>query len=135
MIASCFFGTPSLPWSQVLTTGVLRYLEQLGTNEGTRTHNGVPRSTARGGRSMAKNHLDGTLPAELGKLTNLQILCVTRAAAQPSADRSAPRATRCGGAQQLTREQAQRHDRQLDRLDGESHSRVSAPLRPPGWDA
>ncbi len=49
----------------------------------------MPRS---GGRSMAKNHLDGTLPAELGKLTNLEFLCVTRAAAQPSADRSAPRA-------------------------------------------
>ena len=79
MIASCFLcvGTPSLPWSQVLTTGVLRYLEQLGTNEGTRTHNGVPRSTARGGRSMAKNHLDGTLPAELGKLTDLEYLCAT----------------------------------------------------------
>jgi hypothetical protein len=32
----------------------------------------APRS---GGRYMGVNHLDGTLPAELGKLTDLEILC------------------------------------------------------------
>jgi hypothetical protein len=49
-----------------------------------------PRSTARGGRALVGNNLDGTLPAELGKLTDLEALCA--AAAQPLADRSAPRA-------------------------------------------
>jgi hypothetical protein len=33
------------------------------------------RGTARGGRSMFLNDLDGTLPAELGKLTDLEDLC------------------------------------------------------------
>ena len=45
--------------------------------------------------------------------------------------------TRCGGMQRRFTEQTrrsrgvQRHDRQLDRLDGEAHQAVSAPLRPP----
>ncbi len=43
--------------------------------EGTGTHYGVPRSTARGRRNMGVNGLDGTLPAELGKLTDLESLC------------------------------------------------------------
>jgi hypothetical protein len=47
-------------------------------------------------------------------------------------DRSGAALTRCGGAQVLWREQAQRHDRRLDRLAGEAHLAVSAPLRPPG---
>ncbi len=38
-------------------------------------HYGVPRSTARGGRSLWDNQLDGSLPAELGKLTDLEDLC------------------------------------------------------------
>jgi hypothetical protein len=33
------------------------------------------RSAARGGRSIWENGLDGTLPAELGKLTDLESLC------------------------------------------------------------
>ena len=44
-------------------------------DEGTGTHYGVPRSTARGRRGMGTNNLDGTLPAELGKLTDLEALC------------------------------------------------------------
>jgi hypothetical protein len=37
---------------------------------------------------------------------------------------------RCGNAQRSSLQQAQRHDRQLDRLDGESNLPVSAPLSP-----
>jgi hypothetical protein len=44
-------------------------------DEGTGTYFGVPRSTARGRRNMGVNGLDGTLPAELGKLTDLESLC------------------------------------------------------------
>jgi hypothetical protein len=47
----------------------------LGCHEGKGTHYGVPRSTARAGRGMGDNGLDGTLPAELGKLTDLESLC------------------------------------------------------------
>ena len=39
---------------------------------------------------MFRNVLDGTLPAELGKLTDLESLCAALAA-QPLADRSVPR--------------------------------------------
>jgi hypothetical protein len=47
------------------------------------------------GRALGANHLDGTLPAELGKLTDLEDLCAAlrrccRAAHRR--DRSAPRA-------------------------------------------
>ncbi len=35
----------------------------------------MPRSTARGGRALGLNNLDGTLPAELGNLTDLEGLC------------------------------------------------------------
>jgi hypothetical protein len=50
------------------------------------------------------NNLDGTLPAELGKLTDLELLCAAlrscRAAHRRT--RSAPRAARaCGGAQRM----------------------------------
>ena len=42
---------------------------------------------------MASNHLDGTLPAELGKLTDLEDLCAAlrRRRAAHRRDRSAPR--------------------------------------------
>ena len=87
-------GSPSLAGSQVRTYGVLRHLvEQLGYPEGgTGTHYAVPHSTARGGRALGTNHLDGTLPAELGKLTDLEILCAAlRRRRTAVADRSAPR--------------------------------------------
>ncbi len=42
---------------------------------------------------------------------------------------------RCGGVQWMWRKQAQRHDRQLDRLDGEARCAVSAPLRHRAWVA
>ena len=44
---------------------------------------------------MGVNHLDGTLPAELGKLTDLEALCAAlrrRCRAAHRRDRSAPRA-------------------------------------------
>ncbi len=43
---------------------------------------------------MATNNLDGTLPAELGKLTDLEQLCAAlrRRAAAHRRDQSAPRA-------------------------------------------
>jgi hypothetical protein len=73
--------------------------------EGTGTHHGVPRSTARGGRNMGVNNLDGTLPAELGKLTDLERLCAALrrcCRAADRRDRSAPlRSRACGGAQRL----------------------------------
>ena len=47
----------------------------MGSLEWTGTHYGVPRGTARGGRKFWRNNLDGTLPAELGKLTDLEDLC------------------------------------------------------------
>ncbi len=50
----------------------------LGYLEGTGTHYGVLRNTARGGRNVDANGLDGTLPAELGKLTDLDTLCAPR---------------------------------------------------------
>ncbi len=49
------------------------HMEQFGYREGTGAHYGVPRM--RVGRNMAWNNLDGTLPAELGKLTDLEYLC------------------------------------------------------------
>jgi hypothetical protein len=89
------------------------------------------RSAARGGRFTGTNTLDGTLPAELGKLTDLESLCVAlrRRRAAHRRDRSAPRSRDCGGVQSMPAEHAQRHDRQLDRLAGEAHLPVSAPLR------
>ncbi len=52
------------------------------------------RSAGRGGRFMRVNKLDGTLPAELGKLTDLEDLCAAlrRRRAAHRRDRSAPRA-------------------------------------------
>jgi hypothetical protein len=87
------------------------------------------RCTALGGRSIWENGLDGTLPAELGKLTDLESLCAA-AAAQPIGGTGRRRAImRSGGVQTVAAEQVQRHDRQLDRLDGEANLAVSAPLR------
>ncbi len=63
-------------------------------------------------------------------------LCAAVARAAHSAGPvSAALARACGGAQLLWREQAQRHDRRLDRLDGEAHVAVSAALRLPGLGA
>ncbi len=52
---------------------------------------------------MFDNNLDGTLPAELGKLTDLEGLCAAlrRRRAAHRRDRSAPRARACGGAQRM----------------------------------
>jgi hypothetical protein len=91
------------------------------------------RGTARGGRDMGTSNLDGTLPAELGKLTDLETLCA--ALRRLRAAFGGPVGTaRCGGVQRLSHDQAPRHDRQLDRLDGEAHVAVSAALHP-GRDA
>jgi hypothetical protein len=62
-------------------------------NEGTSTHYATPRSIARGGRYMGVNSFDGTLPMELGKLTDLKLLCAAlhRSGRAAMADRSAPR--------------------------------------------
>ena len=60
--------------------GVLQYLVAAAWvqyPEETATHKRVSRSTAHGRRGLGMNNLDGTLPAELGKLTNLDSLCVT----------------------------------------------------------
>jgi hypothetical protein len=90
------------------------------------------RSTARVGRGMFENDLDGTLPAELGKLTDLEDLCAALRRRRAALRRTGRHRmlTRCGGAQRLWHEQAPRHDRQLDRLDGEAHVAVSAALHP-----
>ncbi len=77
-----------------------------GYPEGRSTHHAEP-PQHRGalGRALDVNNLDGTLPAELGKLTDLESLCAAlrrccRAAHRRT--RSAPRAARaCGGAQRL----------------------------------
>ncbi len=85
--------TPPPPPSRLDSgTALLRLL--MGANWGTGTHYGVPRSTARGGRNVGANGLDGTLPAELGKLTDLELLCAAQLSAMAVrlADRSAPRA-------------------------------------------
>jgi hypothetical protein len=83
---------------------------------------------------MGENGLNGTLPAELGKLTDLEHLCAALRRRHWWTGRRRV-LTRCGGAQRMLPEQAQRHDRQLDRLDGEAHSAVSAPLRHRAWVA
>ncbi len=83
---------------------------------------------------MRANNLDGTLPAELGKLMDLKDLCAAlrcRCAAI-GGPVGAARSRARGGVQQLCDEQPQRHDRQLDRLDGEAHLAVSA--APPSTD-
>ena len=67
----------------------------------TTGYGAVPRS---GGRSMGVNNLDGTLPAELGKLTDLEALCAAlrRRLRSPSAGPvGAARSRACGGAQRL----------------------------------
>ena len=63
---------------------------------------GVPRSTARGRRNMGGNGLDGTLPAELGKLTDLEYLCAAllRRGAAIGGPVGAT-LTHCGGVQRL----------------------------------
>ena len=81
------------------------------------------RSTARGGRALGANGLDGTLPAELGKLTDLERLCV---ASHSNGGPVGAALTRCGGVQRMWGKQAQGHNRQLDRLAGEAHLHVSA---------
>jgi hypothetical protein len=54
---------------------------------------------------MAVNNLDGTLPAELGKLTDLERLCAAGSAPllprSHRRDRSGAALTRCGVAQVL----------------------------------
>jgi hypothetical protein len=53
---------------------------------------------------MGENNLDGTLPAELGKLTDLELLCAAlrrRRRAAHRRDRSAPRSRAAGGVQRL----------------------------------
>ncbi len=60
----------------------------------------MPRSTVRAGRNIWWNNLDGTLPAELGKLTDLEYLYAALRRAAIGGPVSATR-MRCGGAQGL----------------------------------
>ena len=98
-----------------------------------------PRSdpTVRDGRGMFGNSLDGSLPAELGKLTNLERLCAAlrRRRAQPWESGRSSMLTRCGWVQRMWAEQVRRHDRQLDRHDGKAHLPVSAALQQGGVGA
>ena len=71
-------------------------------DEGTGTHYGVPRSTARGRRTMGMNSLDGTLPAELGKLTDLESLCAALRRRRTAIGGPVGAAlTHCGGVQRM----------------------------------
>ena len=54
-------------------------------------------SVARAGRATSVNNLDGTLPAELGKLTDLELLCAALCRRRASSGGPAP--TCRGGAQ------------------------------------
>ncbi len=64
---------------------------------------GVLRNTARGGRNMETNQLDGTLPAELGKLTDLEQLCAAlrRRRAAIGGPVGAACSHACGGVQRM----------------------------------
>jgi hypothetical protein len=98
----------------------------------TRAHADSMRRETSALRSGAeKNKLSGTLPAALGALTDLVALCARPPIPRGGEGPARPRSRRvgaptraCGAAQLPGLERLDRHDRRLDRLAGEAHSRV-----------
>jgi hypothetical protein len=95
----------------------------------TRAHaDSMRRETSAVRSSAYENNLSGTLPAALGALTDLVVLCARPPIPRGGEGPARPRSRRvgaltrvCGAAQLPGLERLDRHDRRLDRLAGEAH--------------